>query len=57
MNLYDKPIRGANRLPVEDLRQIARFNRIVMDYIKIKKINTKPFPGNSPVQRLTNHSK
>lgn len=57
MKLYDKPIKGINRLPVEDLRQIARFNRIVMDYIKIKKINTKPYPGMSPVQRLTNSGK
>lgn len=36
MKLYNNPIKGINRLPVEDLRQIARFNRIVKDYIKMK---------------------
>ena len=38
MKLYDKPIKGINRLPVEDLRQIARFNRIVLNYEKMRKI-------------------
>lgn len=33
--LYDKPIKGANKLPVSDLRQIARFNRIVLNYQKM----------------------
>ena len=41
MKLYDKPIKGANKLPVEDLRQIARFNRIVMNYIKMGRIEQK----------------
>lgn len=33
--LYDKPIKGANKLPVSDLRQIAHFNRIVLNYQKM----------------------
>lgn len=40
--LYDKPIKGVNKLPVSDLRQIARFNKIVLNYQKmcaIKKRN------------------
>ena len=41
MKLYDKPIKGANKHPVEDLRQIARFNRIVMNYIKMRRIEQK----------------
>jgi len=41
MKLYDKPIKGINRLPVEDLRQIARFNRIVLNYEKMRKIEKR----------------
>lgn len=47
MQLYNKPIRGTNRLPVEDLRQIARFNRIVKNYLKMCKIEKETTPGNS----------
>lgn len=35
MKLYDKPIKGVSRLPVHDLRQLARFNGIVKNYIKM----------------------
>lgn len=35
MKLYDKPIKGANRIPVQDLRQLARFNGIVKNYIRM----------------------
>lgn len=35
-------IKNANRLPVEDLRQIAKFFEIVKNYIKMKRIEKKP---------------
>lgn len=41
MKLYDKPIKGINRLTVEDLRQIARFNRIVLNYEKMCEIEKR----------------
>lgn len=51
MKLYDKPIKGINRLPLEDLRQIARFNRIVLNYKKMCEIEKRH--NNAETQRLT----
>ena len=31
--LYPRGIKGANKLPVQDLRQIAKFNHIVINYL------------------------
>lgn len=41
--LYPKGIRGANKLPVSDLRQIAKFNRIVLNSLMMDRLlsNTK----------------
>ena len=36
--LYPKGIKGANKLPVQDLREIAKFNRIVINYLKMDRI-------------------
>lgn len=36
--LYPKGIKGANKLPVEDLRQLAHFNKIVFNSIKMDRI-------------------
>lgn len=36
MNLYK--LKNANKLPVEDLRAIAHFNRIVKNWLKMEKI-------------------
>lgn len=30
-----------NKLPVSDLRQIARFHRIIMNYLKMRKIEKR----------------
>lgn len=35
MTLYDKPLKGKTRLTVADLREMARFNRIVKGYLKM----------------------
>ena len=40
ISLYDRPIKGTKKLTVQDFREIARFNRIVLNYIKICKIET-----------------
>lgn len=32
MRLYNKPIKGGNRLPIDELRQIARFSRAVHSF-------------------------
>lgn len=45
MLLYDKPIKGADKLPVSDLRQIARFNRIVKNYHKMLRIERRAQNG------------
>lgn len=39
--LYPKGIKGADKLPVEDLRQIARFNRIVKNSLRMDRIIEK----------------
>ena len=36
-------IKGANKLPVEDLREIAKFNRIVRNYLKMLKIEKREY--------------
>lgn len=33
--LYSKGIKGLNKLPISDLRQIAKFNHIVINYLKM----------------------
>lgn len=38
--LYSKPIKGLNH-NVKDLRAIAFFNRIVLNYLKMRKIQEK----------------
>lgn len=36
--LYPKGIKNANKLPVEDLRQIAKFNRIVKNSLMMDRL-------------------
>lgn len=36
--LYPKGIKGANKFPVQDLRQIAKFNHIVINYLKMDRL-------------------
>src|SRR5574344_256109 len=36
--LYPRGIKGANKLPVQDLRQIAKFNHIVINYLIMDRI-------------------
>lgn len=36
--LYPKGIKDANKLPVEDLRQIAKFNRIVKNSLMMDRL-------------------
>lgn len=36
--LYPKGIKGANKLPVQDLRQIAKFNHIVINYLMMDRL-------------------
>ena len=36
--LYDRPIKGAKKLSLLDLRGIAHFNRIIRNYLKMCKI-------------------
>lgn len=39
--LYPNGIKGANKLPASDLRQIAAFNRIVMNSIRMDRLMKK----------------
>lgn len=39
-HLYDRPIKGLKH-NVKDLRSIAFFNRIVLNYIKMRKIQER----------------
>ena len=39
-------IKNANKLPTKDLRQIAWFNRIVMNYLKMCRIEKEPDGNN-----------
>lgn len=36
--LYPKGIKGINKLPAEDLRQIAKFNRIVKNSLMMDRL-------------------
>ena len=36
--LYPHGIKGANKLPTEDLRQLAKFNKVVMNSIKMDRM-------------------
>lgn len=39
--LCPKAIKGANKLPIQDLRQIANFYRVVKNYIKMCRIEER----------------
>ena len=36
--LYPNGIKGVNKLTVQDMRELARFNRICIEYIKMKRL-------------------